>query len=71
MRLGARGVAPAGGAGLHLLGRRARWRGAFPGPARQDRGGCVGSISPRLVLAGCAQAVAPAASPPESRGRPV
>lgn len=36
MRLGARRVAPAGGAGLHLLGRRALWRGAFPGPARQD-----------------------------------
>lgn len=56
---------------MHLLGRRARWRGAFPGLARQDRGGRVGSVSPRLVLAGCAQAVVPAASPPGAQGRPV
>lgn len=42
--------------------------GGVPSPgrrsARQDRGGCVGSASPRLVLAGGAQAVAPAATPP-------
>lgn len=42
--------------------------GGAPSPgrrsARQDLGGCVGSASPRLVLAGGAQAVAPAATPP-------
>lgn len=42
--------------------------GGAPSPgrrsARQDCGGCVGSALPRLVLAGGAQAVAPAASPP-------